>query len=435
MNKREQKSFEVKDLNHFKQQLLHWADNFEVACYLDSNNYHLDNYKSYECLVGVGVQSDLNVTVGNAFESLKNFYEHHKDWLFGFLTYDLKNEVEDLHSHHADGIQLPDLYFFQPQWVIYIQQQKVFIEGKNPEQIFQAITQVPSQLPNNPFYNIDIQAKISKETYLSTIKNIQKDIEHGEIYEMNFCQEFFAQNTTISPVHLFQQLNHLSPNPFAAYLKLYDKYLLCASPERFLKKEKNTLISQPIKGTTKRSHNPLLDRQLQETLQNSPKERAENVMIVDLVRNDLTRAAHTGTIKVKELCGIYSFRQVHHLISTIEAQLADNVHFTKAIEYAFPMGSMTGCPKIRAMEIIEEYEHTKRGLYSGSVGYISPSGDFDFNVVIRSILYHATHQYLSFQIGGAITYDSIPTQEYEECLLKAKAILQVLNQPQILKKA
>jgi len=433
VNKREKKCFNPADFNHFKQQLLLWADGFEVACYLDSNGYRLDQYATYEGLVGVGIKEELTSSIGDAFESLKHFYENKKDWLFGFLTYDLKNEVEALHSNNSDNLQLPDLYFFQPQWVIYLQNQNVFIEGKNPERIFKEITQVQPQAQNAVFSDLHLQQKISKETYISTVQSIKRDIEHGEVYELNFCQEFFAQNAQIAPVHLFQQLNQISPSPFAAYLKLNDKYLLCASPERFLKKEGNTLLSQPIKGTIKRSSNPLLDQQLQHNLQNDPKERAENVMIVDLVRNDLTRASKTGTIKVKELCSIYSFQQVHHLISTIESHLLEDLHFTKALEYAFPMGSMTGCPKIRAMELIEDYEQSKRGLYSGSVGYITPLGDFDFNVVIRSILYHSTQQYLSFQIGGAITYDSTPAQEYEECLLKAKAILQVLSKPKMSK--
>jgi len=202
---------------------------------------------------------------------------------------------------------------------------------------------------------------------------------------------------------------------------------LSASPERFLKKINNKLISQPIKGTIKRGGSKIEDENLKFALKNDNKELAENIMIVDLVRNDLTRTVLNASVKVEELCEIYSFKQVHQMISTISAEIDNNLALSDIFKNTFPMGSMTGAPKIRAMEIIEKYEKTKRGLYSGAVGYINPKGDFDFNVVIRSIFYNSENNYLSFTVGGAITANSVPENEYNECLLKAKAILEVLG--------
>jgi para-aminobenzoate synthetase component 1 len=210
---------------------------------------------------------------------------------------------------------------------------------------------------------------------------------------------------------------------------LNNQYIISASPERFLAKRGRQLISQPIKGTAKRSANLAEDEQLKLSLKNHPKEQQENVMIVDLVRNDLTRSAVAGTVKVEELFGIYSFEQVHQMISTVTCLKADDVSDVEAIRNTFPMGSMTGAPKVNAMRLMEKYERSKRGVYSGAVGYFSPDGDFDFNVIIRTILYNAATQYLSFQVGSAITHSADAENEYQECLLKAKAILEVLGQP------
>jgi para-aminobenzoate synthetase component 1 len=244
---------------------------------------------------------------------------------------------------------------------------------------------------------------------------------------MNYCIEFYAQKLNVSPIDLYEKLNEVSPTPFSAFLKYHDKSLICASPERYLKKEGTRLISQPIKGTSPRGSNPFIDKANMEYLKTSEKERSENIMITDLVRNDLSRVAKKGKVKVEELCGVYSFRQVHQMISTISAEMDERYSWVDAIKATFPMGSMTGAPKLSAMKLIEKYEVTKRGLYSGSVGYVTPEGDFDFNVVIRSMLYNQKKGYLSFMVGGAITALAEPEKEYEECLIKASAIMKVLN--------
>jgi len=412
------------NISHFKQKALYWANQFEVCCFLDSNDYK-DAYSAYDFIIGAGADYELKCSTGNAFDELKSFYSTHKQWIFGFFSYDLKNEIEELNSNHLDKLGLPDLYFFVPKYLI------AFKDGKAEVLIGEhsILTDIDSLQPKADIKlnAIKITQRLSKDQYIHKVEALREHIIRGDIYEINFCQEFFAENAEIDPVQTFKALNQLSPTPFAGYFKVYDQYILSATPERFLCKRGSKLISQPIKGTAKRSSDPVEDEAIKLQLRNDIKEQAENVMIVDLVRHDLTKSAAKGSVTVNELFGIYSFPQVHQMISTISCELNPKVHFIDAIKNAFPMGSMTGAPKVKAMKLIEEYEVTKRGIYSGSVGCISPDGDFDFNVVIRSILYNAESKYLSFQVGGAITYQSNAVSEYEECLLKASAILKVLG--------
>jgi len=248
---------------------------------------------------------------------------------------------------------------------------------------------------------------------------------------MNYCVEFFSGNASIHPATLFQRLCEISPMPFSCYYKNDDQHLMCASPERFLARRGGKIISQPIKGTAKRGRTREEDEQMKIRLRHDAKEQSENVMIVDLVRNDLSRTAARKSVQVEELFGIYTFRQLHHMISTVISEMREGVHWTEIIRHAFPMGSMTGAPKIRAMQLIDAFESTMRGLYSGAVGYVTPDGDFDFNVVIRSILYNSDLDYLSFMVGSAITINSDAAKEYEECLLKAKAMMEVLTRTTI----
>ena len=377
------------------------------------------------CGVTAALPSDASLSI------LDDFIHTHKDqWIFGHLGYDIKNQIEDLHSVHADGIQFPDLFFFVPALILSLKEQTLQIEiydGSDASSIYESIKATPAVL-NIPQPAVSVQPKMSKEQYMATIQQLKQHIQRGDCYEINYCQEFYATDTVIDPLSLYLQLTKVSPNPFACYYRLEDKYLLCASPERFLQKKGDRLLSQPIKGTIPRNHlNPEADQKLIEQLQNSEKDKSENVMVVDLVRNDLSKVCEQGSVKVTELFGIYSFPQVHQMISTVEGTLDKSHRFTDIIKACFPMGSMTGAPKKRVMELIEQYEQSKRGLYSGAVGYISPAGDFDFNVVIRSILYNSTNQYLGYQVGGGITFYSDPEKEYEECLVKATAIKKVLE--------
>jgi para-aminobenzoate synthetase component 1 len=414
----------------FKQQLVAWSQQFREIIFLESNSFS-DEFYSFDGVLAVDAFTSIKTDYHNAFEDLKQYQQTTKDWLFGYLSYDLKNDVEQLQSNNYDGLDFPDMYFFQPKKLFLLKGNQLEIKYLNMcddevEDDFEAI--------NNFVLNSDVtsstvvvQQRITKQNYLEKVAKLLEHIHHGDIYEANFCMEFFAENAIINPLEKFLKLNAISQAPFTVFFKNNKQFLLSASPERYLKKEDKNLISQPIKGTAKRFLDPIEDEKSKNNLAQDPKERAENIMITDLVRNDLSRTAQKGTVVVKELCGIYSFLQVHQMISTITSKMDPQYSAVDALRTTFPMGSMTGAPKLSAVKIIEELEETKRGLYSGAVGYFSPNGDFDFNVVIRSILYNQENQYVSFSVGSAITSLAIPENEYEECLLKAKAMLEVLQ--------
>jgi len=425
--------FSVTNFTQVKDKVLNWANRFSTFCFLDNHLYQTQSH-SVECILAAGVIDFVKSGAGNALGLLEQFIESSSiqnietAWLFGHLGYDLKNEIEDVYSSHNDLIQFPDLFFFKPQVVIRFDKRKLIIESKtdDAEKIFHEIFSMEDskQIISTP---VTIQNKIDKEEYISIIQKLKEHILRGDCYEINFCQEFFANNARIDLLTVYKNLSKISPNPFSALYKLDDKYLICASPERFLKKQGNKILSQPIKGTSKRMIDKSRDDESKKDLLLSSKDRSENVMIVDLVRNDLAKICREGTVKVNELFGIYSFPQVHQMISTISGELEENISFSKIIRATFPMGSMTGTPKKKVLELIEQYEKTKRGIFSGAVGYIDPKGNFDFNVVIRSIMYNETNQYLAFQTGSGITYYSDPEKEWEECLLKAEAIMKVLR--------
>ncbi|MBI4930601.1 MAG: anthranilate synthase component I family protein [Bacteroidetes bacterium] len=470
---RKQFSFEIDNVISFKEKLLHYAKNIERFCVLDSSNSSEFSGNTYNCIAGIDAMEEIS-PCENSFEALKKFHQKKNDWLFGYLSYDLKDEIEPPtlpspnggRSEEGGGIRFPQMHFFQPKYVFRLKGNKVEIgflpevsSEEEVENLFHEILNCPLSLvprPSSP----KISQRISKQNYIRTIKRIKNHIHRGDIYEMNYCMEFFSEQAEINPVgnnsngvnpaEVFLKLNETSQAPFSAFYRMNDNYLLCASPERFLKKDGRKIISQPIKGTARRGVTISEDIELKELLLQNEKEKSENVMIVDLVRNDLSRTC--DNVRVDELFGVYTFKQWHQMISTVSGEMRNDVHFADVIKNAFPMGSMTGAPKIRAMELIEQYEKTKRGLYSGAVGYITPASplnplssrreekgagvvwgeaDFDFNVVIRSILYNSSSKYLSFQVGSAITANSIPENEYEECLLKTKGMFEALKaQPQ-----
>ncbi len=408
-----------------KRRMLDWASQFSILLFLDSNSYRQPN-SIYECMLAVEALS----FVSGSLQELQQLHDKEKDWIFGHICYDHKNSLEKkLSSLHQATIGFPELNFFQPKVVCYIVAGKrsLVIEsiGTSPEDIYEQIlsTQpVSEELPEVSFHE-----KTSKDHYLNTIGQLRNHIEEGDCYEINYCTERFCENVSLSPLATFKKLNTISPAPFAAYYRLEGQYLMCASPERYLQKAGDKLISQPIKGTAKRSADRVEDERIKNELQQSIKERAENVMIVDLTRNDLSKVCEVGSVSVDELFGIYSYPQVHQMISTVSGKMRRNVPFTDAIGHSFPMGSMTGAPKIKVMQLIDRYETSRRELFSGTVGYITPNGDFDFNVIIRSLFYNAGTKYLSYSTGGAITYDSIPEMEWEEMRLKAAALEQVFR--------
>ncbi|HEU4496601.1 MAG TPA: anthranilate synthase component I family protein [Flavobacterium sp.] len=421
----------VANPKQFKSQLLHWSGQFREAVFLDSNNYS-QKYASFDAVLAADAFTSLKTDAHNAFEDLRQYQQAARDWLFGYLSYDLKNDAEKLKSGNHDGLQFPDLFFFQPKKLFLLKENELEIRYLNMcdgevEEDLEEIYQISDFSTQNQDSRIQVSQRISKEEYLKKISGMLGHINRGDIYEANFCMEFFAENAAIDPIRTYQKLNEISEPPFAAFFKNHKHFLMSASPERYLRKQNDKIISQPIKGTAKRHEDAVQDENARHELASSAKERSENIMIVDLVRNDLSRTASKGSVEVEELCGAYAFKQVHHLVSTVASRVESGKSPIEIIKASFPMGSMTGAPKIAAMQLIEDLEETKRGIYSGAVGYFTPENDFDFNVVIRSILYSQENKYVSFSVGSAITSLSVPEKEYQECLLKAKAMRTALE--------
>lgn len=417
----------ISEVKIFKSKIAEWSSQFNPLVILD-NNCFKSKYSNYEFIAACGNYKVFKYNL-DIFYDLNNFLTDNKDWTFGYFSYDLKNKIEKLVSKNNDFLNFPDIHFFIPEFLFVIKNNELVISSNieiNLEKIYSQIVDLDIENENFSKNKISIKNQISKNEYINNLNEIKNHIKRGDIYEMNYCQNFFNDSSEIKPFNVFKHLNKISPTPFASYLKFDDKYLICASPERFISKNGNKIISQPIKGTIRRGLNPEEDLELINFLKNNPKDIAENIMIVDLVRNDLSRTALRGSVNVKELCEIYSFNQVHQMISTIESIQNPEFSVVDIIKNAFPMGSMTGAPKIRAMQLIDEFEVFRRGIFSGAVGYFNPENDFDFNVVIRSIMYNSSNKYLSYKTGGAITYKSDANSEYDECLIKAKAINQVL---------
>ena len=407
----------------FQRRALRWAADFSHCTYFEPNDlvYPHGAFERILAVAPAGVAAANSLTALGAVQASQTS----ADLRCGFITYDVKNDIEALRSQNFTGFGWPSLHFFTPQTWLCWRAETVEIHGRTEGVLAQILAQPAATVPATQV--LAMRARLPKAEYLRAVESIREDILNGEVYELNLCQEFYAENVALAPADVFWRLMEASPAPFAGFVRWHDHFLLCASPERFLAQQNGQLISQPIKGTIRRGATPAEDEQQRLALLHDEKERAENLMIVDLVRNDLARVAHTGTVRVPELFGLYSFRHLWQMISTVTADLRPEADLEAILRATFPMGSMTGAPKIRAMQLIEHYENTRRGLYSGSIGYVWPNGQFDFNVVIRSLQYRQDTGYLSFQVGSAITYDSDPEREYEECLLKATALLEVLN--------
>lgn len=409
--------------------MLNWCNRFNICAFLDNHNYNLQAHH-YECLAGCGVHAQISLPAGNALEQLDVFLKlNGADWYFGHFSYDLKAETEQVPSRPTNHTGFPDLFFFIPEVVLQLSQTalKIGILTADPETVWNEITSLVVADTTQPPVQ-QLKERVPRDAYLQTVKQLQQHILRGDCYELNYCMEFYAEHAVIEPLQVYRQLTELSPNPYAAFYKVDARYLLCASPERFLCKRGNKLISQPIKGTAaRRLDDAGADERLRKHLSDSQKERSENVMVVDLVRNDLSRICTRGSVHVEELFGVYSFPQVHQLISTVSGEVETGLSVGQQIRATFPMGSMTGAPKRKVLELTESYEQSRRGIFSGAVGYIAPDGDFDFNVVIRSIMYNAETLYLSYMVGSGITWYADPAEEYEECLLKAKAMAKVLG--------
>lgn len=424
---RKRVKLEVTDAQVLKRQLLRACDQNEHALFLDSNN-HNDQYSRFHWLAGYGAHQVLN-TDKNSLGQLQELHESNKDWLLGHLSYELRMELENLPCRHEDMLGFPHLQFFVPKILVYKDETGIWLETKSVVSAKDFLSSLPPPVSedDSPDESVSLTPLTRESDYLETVERLIQELQYGNIYEINYCMEFAARQQLQDPAVAFLELDQHTEAPFAAYYRSNDLYLLCASPERYLCKRDRMIISQPMKGTARRDADPAVDRHLKAELAINEKERSENVMITDLVRNDLSKIARKGSVAVNELFGVYTYRNVHQMLSTVSCEVDDSLKLADLIGATFPMGSMTGAPKYSAMQLIDRHEAFQRGLYSGSVGYITPQGDCDFNVVIRSILYNRSSAYLSARVGSAITIHCNAQKEYEECLLKADSLRRSLQ--------
>lgn len=407
--------------------MLNWANRFNICSFLATQQY-TSTLHFQDTLVAVGAVQQLTVNASVTAKTIDAFIQQQRDWIFFHFSFEALDVLQGRKTID-DPSGFSPFCFFVPQYVFQLSNDQLVIESlhMDHEKILEQIGAEPFEA-NSYSSPVTIQPSLSREQYLQKINGLLAHIHRGDCYEINFCQTFFAENALVNPVKTWLDLCVVSPNPFSCFYKNGSAHLLCASPERFLCKKEQRLISQPMKGTIRRDiTDPAQDALLKQQLQESAKDRRENVMVVDLVRNDLSKVCKEGTVVVSELFGVYAYPQVFQMISTIEGEIRSEVGFMDVLEACFPMGSMTGAPKHRVLELIRTYEEAPRGLFSGTIGYIHPNGDVDMNVVIRSLFYNAATQYLFYMTGSGITASSIPEQEYDECLLKGSAIRQILS--------
>ncbi len=408
------------------EELLEQSGGFDHSCFLHSNSA---SGRHYDWLVALGAKRVLTASAGNALEKLRLFQNNGSGWLFGYLGYDLKNEtcqpqrsVGKLTSLLPDRIGFPDLCWFEPEYLFVCENGAVRQLAGDHFPRREPLSPTTAAKPLNGLAAPQIQCDFQEGLYAQSVESLRRHVREGDVYEVNLCATFFMERTELDPLQTFRALNERSLAPFSGWFRAGDRHLFCASPERFLARSGNRVWSQPIKGTAARGLTTTEDAAMAEALKRSEKDRAENVMIVDLVRNDLARCCQPGSIQVPVLCELNTFATLHHLISTVEGQLLPGTDVVDVLRATFPMGSMTGAPKIMALELIERYEQSRRGLFSGALGYLKPGGDFDLNVVIRSLLYHSGTGTVVWPAGGAITWDSEPLNEWKEILTKAAAM-------------
>lgn len=419
--------------------LLEKARNESFACIFLSAG-RSDDHGQISLMAGFGISEQ--------FEDLSDVPSCPEIPVMGYLGYDYKNQIEpSLKSELTQLVEFDALKFISPErWVAL--EKNGCVWGDETLLNLRGDQNVSLEVSEDPLTSNRIESSIAndcavrhspqwhpqtpKETYLENVERIKQHIVEGDFYEMNYCIAFTAMEE-IDPYDAFMLLSRKAPAPFSVFLKDGDRYLLCASPERFFGKRGDLIFSQPIKGTRPRVFDSMSleldeaqDLAVARELEKSEKDRAENIMIVDLVRNDLSKVCEVGSVQVPECCAVYSFSHVHQLISTVEGRLKPEVGLKELMHATFPMGSMTGAPKISVMQHTNQLEGFARGIYSGTVGYVWKQ-NMDFNVVIRALQYDSQAKTLAYAVGGAITYDSVAEQEYQECLDKASAVLSIFE--------
>ena len=425
---------QVDDIQAWSNLITSWAHSKQQLFFLSScGQPSASSLESYELVVGVGIQRRLVINQNNGidYDAIRQFLKT-PAWSFFCLSYDLNRDVAGTTQHaEHDELNWPLMCLVEPEHVVTLSRiGQLEIISPDAKKIF---ADIQSGNPVGAYQTPKLSMGYTRNSMTSSehyekVEAIREEIAKGNMYEMNLCMETAVHHIDISdPFAFHRELLAISPTPFSSYVQLDGMHLMCASPERYIRKSDNRLHCQPIKGTSARHLDAKEDGKSREYLRHSIKERAEHVMIVDLVRNDLGRVGVTGSVTVDELCGIYGYRQVYQMVSTISCEPQRDVDIVDIVKNTFPMGSMTGAPKQIVMEYIGQLETAARGWFSGSVGYIKPDGDFDSNVVIRSILYDENLHTAKYSVGGAITYDSDPQAEYQECLLKSSAIRQLFQ--------
>ncbi|MDT8347944.1 MAG: anthranilate synthase component I family protein, partial [Flavobacteriaceae bacterium] len=409
----------------------------EAYCYCLDSNLHQDKYGKYEwlCAYGAAKQLIIRPDSPDALQQISDFLNQHpNEWIFFSISYDFKNHLEQLSSNNTDYFEFPDAVFTLPKTVIFKEKNAQepgfysYNSKQSKQEFFEEINafNVEEKSNANPV-DRQLNACMDFKQYQLAFEALMEEIRFGNTYEANLCMAFTNTVDHFEPFTTFTKLNQLSKAPFAAFTRHENHFLISASPERFIAKRQQQLIAQPIKGTAARAKEPTEDLARKNSLIHNPKERSENIMIVDLMRNDLSKICVRNSVEAVELCAVYSFEHVHQMISTIVGTLAEDKNFSEVLGALFPMGSMTGAPKISTMHIIERLENFKRSMYSGCVGYMNPNGDFDSSVIIRSLLYHQKKQQLTAAAGSAVTHRSSLHAEYEECLHKAAALMSVIG--------
>ncbi len=344
----------------------------------------------------------------------------------GYFAYDLGRRLELLPEKAKTDTCLPEMAVGLYDWAVIVDHrlQRSWLAGHCPDEALAALQGTPDDVPMDFFIRAEKVINMDREGYARAFQRIKNYIREGDCYQVNLARRF---STRIDghPWAIYRRLSQLSPAPLGAYLDTPYGAILSASPERFLQLRNGRVATHPIKGTRPRGKAPEDDRSLAEELRQSPKDRAENIMIVDLLRNDLGKTCATGSIEAPRLLEVESFSNVHHLVSTVTGTLAEDMHAADLLRGCFPGGSITGAPKVRAMEIIEELEPHRRGVYCGSIGYLGYDGNMDTNIAIRTLVLH--NGVAHFWAGGGIVADSRMDAEYQEILDKAQAIFALFN--------
>jgi len=405
---------------HKLEQKFDWID---LITSINSNEYTFIDSNDGNYTFAWGSESELVQTKFSSDLLLDFETKHSKQYLFGYLGYDAKTRFfESEESRNPDFHKLAESIFYVPKHILFKKNKELVyfgtVAGFNE---FKSIT-IKEYKSINTIDSLKLICNTDFNTYQKNIASIHNHLQQGNIYEMNYCINFTATNTDLNCIETFKKLKKNTKAPFSTIFKFNTTLILSASPERFFNKLGKTILSQPIKGTAPRDSNKEKDLKIQKALLNNQKEISENIMIVDLVRNDLSKIANKNSVSVPELCKLYSFETVHQLISTVKADIPNDLTFSEIVKHTFPMGSMTGAPKLSAIKIIEDIETFKRNIYSGTIGFIDPDNNMDFSVVIRSIIHNLATKTTSISVGGAITIKSTAKGEYDECLLKLKKI-------------